>query len=139
MRKILEALALGLAAAGAVAAQDMPRGPGGMLMRADSDRDGLVTRVEYQAQLDARFAGMDANGNGKLDAGEGLRGPIGRPGRSTPPPPGATPPAPPPVGMTREAFRARALERFDRLDGNRDGRLDRTEIDAASPPRGEPG
>lgn len=169
MGQVLMALAMGaLAAGGAALAQDGPPrgGPGGMMMRADTNGDGIVSRAEYQAQIDARFARRDADGNGRIDQGEDRRGPMARadgPPRPpavdngapvagvTPPPPAAgSPPPPPPaaanppppaseVGMTRDQVRARAMERFDRLDANRDGRLDPAEMQAAMPPRGARG
>lgn len=39
--------------------------------RLDADRDGFVSRAEYDAMGDALFARMDANGDGVLTQGEG--------------------------------------------------------------------
>lgn len=39
--------------------------------RLDIDRDGLVSRAEYDAMSDALFTRMDADGNGILTKGEG--------------------------------------------------------------------
>jgi len=41
--------------------------------RLDTDRDGIVTRAEYDAMGEALFARMDANGDGMLTKGEGRR------------------------------------------------------------------
>ena len=62
----------GLAASHLAFAQDGPPragGPrgGGMLMMADADKDGTVTKAELTAALDARFARLDVNKDGKID------------------------------------------------------------------------
>lgn len=36
----------------------------------DTNHDGTVSRAEYQAWVDARFAKLDANGDGRVDADE---------------------------------------------------------------------
>lgn len=98
-----------------------------MLRRIDTNGDGLVSRAEHRAAAEARFARMDANGNGTIDPGEhrGKRGKL-RGGRG----PGS--------GMralmmadtnrdgvvTRAEYDAAAAARFERLDTNRDGKLD---------------
>jgi len=60
----------GLAASHLVFAQDggpSPHGPrGGMMMMADANRDGTITKAELTAALEARFARLDANKDGKL-------------------------------------------------------------------------
>lgn len=59
----------GLAASHIAAAQDGPGrgGPrGGMMMMADANKDGNLTKAELTASLEARFAKMDANKDGKL-------------------------------------------------------------------------
>jgi hypothetical protein len=65
-----------------------PRGPGGPVMRADSNGDGVITRDEHLAQAAERFDRMDLNRDGKLTADELQQ--IGRRMRSargdTPPP-----------------------------------------------------
>jgi hypothetical protein len=43
-----------------------PRG-GGMMMMADANKDGAVTKAELTAALEARFAKLDANRDGRLD------------------------------------------------------------------------
>ncbi len=63
-----------------------PGGPGGMML-ADTNKDGAISRAEFDAMSAQRFARLDANQDGRLDAGE-LRH-----GRKTPPPPPAAPPS----------------------------------------------
>lgn len=78
-------------------AQDAPPPPrpGGAMMRADTNGDGIVTRQEALAQAGERFDRMDANHDGKLTQDEmaqvggrvrGMRGDYG-----APPPPGDRP------------------------------------------------
>lgn len=42
-------------------------GRGGLMMMADADKDGVLTREELTAALDARFARLDVNKDGKID------------------------------------------------------------------------
>jgi Ca2+-binding EF-hand superfamily protein len=83
------------------------------LMRMDADRDGRVSRVEYQDWMSYAFTRMDRNGNSVLDAGE-LPG-----GRGAP--------------VSLAAHREALAEAFSRQDRNRDGTLDALEL--AAPPR----
>ncbi|MBJ6120932.1 hypothetical protein [Sphingomonas mollis] len=126
-----------------------PGGPAG-LRRADANGDGIVTRAEAMAQANGMFARMDSNHDGKVTpeerraAMEAMRAErrgdgIGRGGRGR--------------GMgggmgsggdrelTLEQSRQMAANRFDRLDTNKDGRLDAAELAAARPgprpPRGD--
>ncbi|MEP9400706.1 EF-hand domain-containing protein [Sphingomonas silueang] len=96
-----------------------------MLKRADTNNDGVVTREEYRAQAAAAFDRQDANKDGKVDATERQQWREQRGGRRG-------------GGMaridarrdgvvTRAEYQARALARFDRLDLNKDGRIDATE------------
>ena len=88
---MLKPLMLAFAAfAVTAAAQDMaPPPPGGPMMRADANGDGIVTRQEVLDQAGERFDRIDANHDGKLDrnelqrAGRALRGMRG----DMPPPP----------------------------------------------------
>lgn len=105
------------------------RGGGmGMMRMADANGDGVVTRDEWTAATDARFARMDRNGDGVLDDSE-------RPDRRGPAVADATPAS---SGsrdggkITREQYRAQAMRRFDRLDTNHDGKIDQTEMAAAA-------
>lgn len=41
-----------------------------MLKRADTDGDGKISRAEYLAQADKRFARIDANGDGQITKDE---------------------------------------------------------------------
>ena len=58
--------------AGPAMAQDGPPPPrgGGMMVHADSNGDGVVTREEALAQAAQRFERMDLNHDGKLTADE---------------------------------------------------------------------
>lgn len=129
-----------------------PGGPmrAGGLMRADANRDGVVTREEAIADADRRFAEIDSDRDGTISRDErraaraARRGPppVGTDG-AAPPPPDANDAPPPRPGarrvdrprrmmqpQTREEARARALRMFDRADTNGDGRVDRQEIEA---------
>ena len=88
MKRILLALAIIATPALAQEAPPQPRG-GGMMMRADSNGDGVIARAEALAQAGERFDRMDANGDGKLTSDE-ISG--RRRGRDpdTPPPPTPT-------------------------------------------------
>ena len=98
--------------------------------RADADKDGKVTRAEFDAARAARFAGIDANKDGALEVSE-LRA-----WRRTWP------------SRLRDArfkaldadsdgkigadeFVAQRKEAFARIDANKDGRVDKAEFDAA--------
>ncbi len=116
----------------AASQQDAPqRGRGGMLMRADTNGDGVITRQEFMAASDARFARMDANKDGKLTADErqGRRG-----GRM-----GATADANGDGVVTLDEQRAQAARTFDRLDRNKDGKIDASEIAAMRDAAGKMG
>jgi len=155
---------------GVALAQDAPPPPhphgGGLFMHADANKDGIVTRAELLADVDARFAKFDVNHDGRITAderpGRGRMGGRRMHGRDGPPPPGAQG-APeggphmarrgPPADtnhdgvITREEQRAQALKLFDYIDRNGDGRIDKAERenfrDAAmalgGPGRGGPG
>ncbi len=119
-----------------------PPPPPRATMQADIDGDGLVTRDEALAQADAQFATMDADHDGRLSAEERRAGMAAmrasRPGSGDglrPPREGSRPrgAAGAMAGgdMTQAAFRDRAGQRFDRLDTDRDGKVDRAEMAAA--------
>jgi len=99
----------------------------------------VVTEDQFKDRAEKRFERLDANDDGKLTgderhAGRGGKGPRGMRG------PGG--PRPEPKAETAAEFRARALERFDRIDANRDGRIDQAERAAdrgrMGPPPGGP-
>ena len=81
------------ALAGTALAQEAtpPRGDG-MMMRADANGDGVVTRAEMLAQAGERFDRMDLNRDGKLTQDELQQGFRAGSRRS-----GDMPPAPPPA------------------------------------------
>lgn len=92
-----------------------PRGGGGMMMMADADTDGKITKAELTTALDARFAKMDANRDGKLDKAD------------------------------RDMKRAQRLDaRFTALDTDRNGQISKAEFTAghqragAGPEAGKP-
>ena len=95
MKPLLMGIAAFAVTAGGMAiAQDMGPPPGGGMMRADANNDGVVTRQEAIDQATARFDRMDLNHDGKLDKAElaqvrdrqrAMRGDM------PPPPPPATP------------------------------------------------
>ncbi|WP_343527139.1 hypothetical protein [Sphingomonas sp.] len=140
MRKTLIGLSLFtlLSATAAQAQTGAPPPPppahmGGGMMGLPIDASGNTTRAAAIAAADRRFAAMDANHDGTVTPDEmrayreqqraqwQQRHPdrAGRPDRATPRP------------ITAEAFRARALAMFDRLDTNHDGTIDATERAAA--------
>ena len=94
--------------------------------RADADR--IVSRQDAAAEADRRFAAMDTDRDGKISQDErrafrearraeheAKRGHRGGKDRE----------------WTQAQFRERALKRFDRIDTNRDGRIDAQEREAA--------
>ena len=135
MRKIIAAALLGtsLLAGAAFAAQQAPApapqdrmSGGNPLKLADANGDGAVTKAEMLADVDARFARLDPNKDGKISKDERPGDGAGRGGRM----------------MTRidtdgdgaislDEQRAQATRRFERVDANKDGTLDQAERDAA--------
>lgn len=60
-----------LTAAGLAIAQSPPPPPGGgVLMRADANGDGVITRQEMIGQATQRFDRLDTDHDGKLDQSE---------------------------------------------------------------------
>lgn len=120
---------------GAALAQG-PGGPGGFIAAADANKDGTVTKAEFDASRVARFAEQDKNKDGFLVGDEMA---AGRPGG---PPPGAAPAGGPPGGgrgnmdanndgkISKAEFLANT-GMFDRLDANKDGKIDKAELAAA--------
>ncbi len=152
MKKLLLAAALaGTTMAGLACAQTAPEAPrptGRGMARADGDGDGRVSKAEYVARADERFARMDKNGDGQLSADE--MAPRREMAAPPAPPAGAdmaAPAAAPAAGamrsrmierldtnhdgmISRDEYRAQVAERFDRLDTNHDGFLDQAEMTA---------
>lgn len=111
-------------------AQDASTRGGGaaMLMRADANGDGAITRDEMIAAADQRFDRRDANRDGTITPDER---PMLERGDGAPPPGSDTrrmPEGPRGEPITREQSRARALRMFDRADDNRDGRVTADEL-----------
>jgi Ca2+-binding EF-hand superfamily protein len=113
------------------------RGPGGGLMAADTIHDGKISHAEFAAQAAARFARLDANGDGQISPDEmkatmermheamgGHRGPGGPGGAMMPPPPGG------PMGGTMSGGGHHGHGMLERLDTNHDGRISRDEMRA---------
>lgn len=105
-RLILSAALFSLAVAGGVAAHSQtaarPATGGAERVRPDADGDGNLTRAEAMAAAAARFARMDANADGRIDAAD------------------------------REAGRERRREAmFARIDADGNGAISRAEFDAA--------
>lgn len=113
---LLAALAVTAMGGAAIAADTMmaPRGP----MQADANKDGVVSRAEFFAAAETRFAKLDANGDRKL-SGEEVKGHGGRMLR---------------LGADRdgtisfEEVAAATSARFTRLDTDKDGKLTGAEL-----------
>lgn len=131
-----------------VQAQEGPRMMRDPMMRADANKDGIVTRAEMIANVDARFARMDANKDGKITAeerqaarkamwaergersGKHMRGGADKergPGRAGRPGMKRGADANGDNIVTLEEQRAHALRRFDFVDRNGDGRIEQAE------------
>lgn len=99
---------------------------------ADTNRDGNVSRTEWEAHMKARFAGYDKNHDGKLDTAE-VAGLVASMGQT--------------ADMTSDQFIksvdkdgdgqvseaeyvGRGMGRFDAWDTNKDGTLTKAEQDA---------
>lgn len=120
---IAAALASAAVGGGALAQNDAPVAPapphggrGGGMLQADANHDGSITRAEYQAWIDQRFAARDADHDGRIAPGERQRGGAAGTGGRT---------------VDQAGFRRAALARFDRLDTNHDGTVDAQEQAAA--------
>lgn len=156
------ALAVGGLAAAAGNAQSADAGPGAMrpprggpMMHADANGDGVITHAEAIADAEARFAAMDTNKDGRItpDEREAAREAMRARFRERAGAVGDAPPPPPPGmgpegrGGDRDGDRAisradyikRAIERFDRMDANHDGKLDSGELARMRPMRGPRG
>ncbi|MHA6720489.1 EF-hand domain-containing protein [Sphingomonas sp. RS6] len=115
-----------LAGAGHAAVQDRgPQGPGpDPMTKADANKDGVVTRAEMLADVDARFKEMDANHDGKVTPEEraafhdAMRARMAKR-------------MPRDRELTLDQEHARANRLFDMIDTNHDGKIDTAERAAA--------
>ncbi|WP_150294976.1 EF-hand domain-containing protein [Sphingobium estronivorans] len=116
IRKFLTSVAVGSLFVGGLAASHLalaqdggPRqggGRGGMLMMADANKDGTLTKAELTAALEARFTRLDANRDGKIDQTD------------------------------RDMLRQQRLdERFAAMDSDKNGQISKAEFMAAHPGR----
>lgn len=118
----------------------MARHHGGPMMMADGDKDGVLTKAELLAGVDARFNKFDANHDGKITSEERRaafdamrakmaerRGPGGPGGPGPEGRPGMGPDGPKDGVVTLEERRASALKVFNYLDRNGDGTIDEAE------------
>jgi Ca2+-binding EF-hand superfamily protein len=115
-----------LAGQAAPADQGTPGGRGhGMMMRADTNGDGTISRAEFTAQSEARFVRMDKNGDGFITAdeigGKGGNGPGGGLMAADTDHDGK---------ISRAEFIAQSTERFAKLDANGDGQISGDEMKA---------
>jgi len=86
---------------------------GQMFDRLDANRDGQISREEFGQRMAMRGQG-ERRGMRGMRGPRGHNGPEGRMGMALLGQDGA---------ITAQEFRDRALQRFDRMDANRDGRI----------------
>ena len=156
MRKTILTLALAATTLGAAAcsaqtqpvnqaapsaqADQMHRGPGRghhrggmMMMRADTNHDGVITKAEAVAEADARFARLDTDGNGQVTAPEmqarrdAMRERMQERRKARADKMGQRKLGTDGI-MTKAEAEARATKRFDKMDANHDGKIDKTEL-----------
>jgi len=135
MRKLFLAAAFAGTMTGAAAfagqaaptGQDTPRGGGrgGMMMRADTNADGKISREEFTAVMDQRFARLDKNGDGFITADEVSDMPARGPGGGV-----MAADADHDGKVSHAEFTALATARFARLDTNGDGQITPDEMSA---------
>ncbi|MGK6319995.1 EF-hand domain-containing protein [Sphingomonas sp. DT-204] len=147
---LLAALGATALTGAAFAAQTAPATAVVKPLKGDADKDGKVTRTEYLASAEARFARLDANNDGALTSDEFHAG-HGKLGRRFGRTPGLMPPGSPQAmgrGMggqmldrldadkdgkiSKAEFAAQSGERFGRMDTNGDGRIDAAERSATA-------
>lgn len=117
-----------------------------MLARIDTNGDGLISKAENRAAIEARFARMDANadgtlagdergkGKGKWKRGGGRRGAM-HDGGAGHVPGGVKADANGDGVITRAEFDAQSAARFAAMDANKDGKIEKSEM----PQRGRRG
>ena len=125
MRKTLLAAAgfVALSGVGGLAlAQDSAPSQRGVF-QADANNDGVLTRQEFDAGRNARFAHLDANNDAQLSREEmrAMRGDRHHRGRRGGMHSLRGADANSDGNITRDEFLARPLQHFDRLDANDDG------------------
>lgn len=87
---------------------DGPRGRGGLMMQADADKDGRISKAEMTAALEARFARTDIDRDGQL------------------------------TQRDRDLKRQQRLDaRFAQMDTDRNGQISKAEFTAAHEARAE--
>ena len=112
-----------------------------MMARIDTNGDGMISKAENRAMVEARFARMDADKDGMVEAGEGRKGwgkrGEGRGGKAK----GMRGGRGGGAGMmmadtnkdgaiSKAEFDAQSAQRFAKLDTNSDGKIDATEMQA---------
>jgi Ca2+-binding EF-hand superfamily protein len=136
MRKLFLAAAFAGTMTGAAAlagqttppAEGAPGGRGGMMMRADTNGDGKISREEFLAASEQRFTRMDKNSDGFITADElgemASRGPGGGVMAADADHDGK---------VSHAEFIALATTRFAKLDANGDGQITPDEMSALRP------
>lgn len=138
MKSVMAAVA-SVAVLSLCAGAALAQGPGGggaqFWTNADANKDGTVTKAEFDAARGARFATQDANKDGFLVQAEMA------------PPPGAGGPPGGGFGMRADADGDGKISKaeylggggmqWDRADANKDGKVDKTEL--ANMPQFGPG
>ncbi|HWA22411.1 MAG TPA: hypothetical protein VG735_08465 [Caulobacterales bacterium] len=111
---------------GAALAEGAGGGGGRLLAAADANKDGAITKTEFDAMRAKRFDEMDKNKDGVLTGDELMGGRRGGRGLFAANGEGK---------ISRAEFLARA-PLFDRLDTNKDGVIDAAELAAIPARRG---
>jgi Ca2+-binding EF-hand superfamily protein len=105
--------------------QGGPGGRGGMMMRADTNGDGKISRAEFTAMMEQRFTRLDKNGDGFITADEVSDMPNRGPGGGV-----MAADADHDGKVSHAEFTALAATRFAKLDANGDGQITPDEMSA---------